>query len=301
MKKFFFCFMFCCMFLSSWGGVSTNTFKGAMVSGKTISTQEALLKGSPSIRLHALSMISQGRVKVPIDDSFLPGLISCATNKNVLLRIITTRILGEKFIEGKKTPNSKVITLLKKLANDSEYTVRFNAVFYGLIKVEVKSDALISFLIDQIEKEREERFYNAVVLTLRKTPERTTKIMDQKIREKDTLPRFEIYKDITGKTPTNSSKYIDQPSSLPMLFVINSKNKDLEKAKKELSVLLEKEGVKYAKPFILKEGSSPVLLLKTCLTKNRLLVEKLFSNPVGNFTLSKKLWVTPSLSNQLIK
>ena len=301
MRKFFFCFIFCCIFSLSWGEVPTNQPKATPVQSKTISTQEMLLKGSSNIRLHALSMISQGKVKVPIDDSFLPGLIACATDKNVLLRITVSRILGEKFIEGKKTPNPKVVELLKKMAKDPEYMVRFNAIFYGLTKLDVKSDALISFLIDQIETEREERFYNAVLLALRKTPEQTIRIMDQKIKEKDTLARFEIYKDVTGKSPINSSKYMDQPSSLPMLFVVNFKGKEIETAKKELSVLLEKEGVEYAKPFILKKGNPPILLLKTCLTKNRLLVEKLFSNPTSKFTLSKKLWLTPALSDQLIK
>jgi hypothetical protein len=261
-----------------------------------------LIIGQPNLRLHALSMISQGKVKGGVDESFLPGLTACATDKIMLLRSVAAHIIGKEFIVGKENPNPKALALLKTLAKDPSSDVRFNAVYYGLTKMKKMPDDVIDLLIDVAAENRAVNIYTAVVSTLTKKEiqPRTKKILDQKIAKNNSIELFEIYEDLTGVNPPNTEKYLNQPSSRPMIFVLKPKTKEVKQAKKELLETLKKLGLKEPDLVASQMETHPFFLLKTLLTKDRIAVEKTFSKN-SSFTLAQKLWATPSLEVQFDK
>jgi len=267
---------------------------------KTISVQEMLIIGQPNMRLHALSMISQGKVKGGIDDSYLPGLTACSKDKIMLLRSVSARIIGKEFVDGKETPNPKALTVLKTLAKDPDADVRFSAVYYGLVKIKKMPNDVVDLLIDIAAENRNVNLYKQVVLALRNVQPQTTKILDQKFAKTNSIKLFEIYEDLTGKPPVQNEKLLNQPSSRPMIFIFKPKGENIDAEKKDLIARLKKTGLREPDLFVSGMGKNQFFLLKTLLTKDRLAVEKNFSKN-ETFKLTQQLWLTPSLEIQFDK
>ena len=88
------------------------------------------------------------------------------------------------------------------------------------------------------------------------------------------------------------------PSSRPKIFIFKGGTGDPEAYKAELAAELKTLGITEPSLSISGVGANHVLLLKTYLTKERLVVEKAFAKD-GTFTLTQEMWLTPELELQI--
>lgn len=270
------------------------------VPKSTITVQEMLVSGPTQLKLHSLAMISQGNIKGDVDESYLPGFTVCAENPALPLRSVTAQLLGQHYVQGKDNPNPEAIDLLVKLAKDESSYVRYNAVYYGLTQIKNKSDAIIDLLIDSAIKDREPGLLDRIEESLKPDQERVAKLLDKKMQEGDDVAYFEIYSALTGHEPSNAEKYLDMPSSRPRLFLFKISGTDSDAYKANLVEALEDAGIKNPNVTISGEDESAVASVRTYITKDRLVVEKEFSdNP--EFKLMQALWLSPELDIQLQK
>lgn len=264
----------------------------------TISIQEMLVIGNSGLRLHSLAMITQGKVKSGVDESFMPGFKACAEDPGTPIRSVAARIMGQELVAGKDNPNPEAVELLMKLAKDESADVRFSAVYYGLSQLKDKPDAVVEMLLDVAASNREHSLYDQIVQSLENSHDQTTRILDRKLKDGDSISIFEIYEDMTGKKPPNSDKYLNMPSSQPRLFIFKGDGDDAEAFKSGLERELKSLGLENPDLFISGVGSNYVLLLKTYLTKDRLAVEKYFATH-DKFKITQDMWLTPELEVQI--
>lgn len=262
----------------------------------TISVQEMLVSGPTQLKMHSLAMISQNNVKGEIDESYLPGLTVCAEDPNDPLRIISAELLGKHFIQGKEEPNPEAVALLIKLAADNSSHVRYNAAYQGLCQINTKSDEILSLLIDLASKDKD--LSGKIAESVKPDVKRVVKILDEKLKEGNNVAAYEVYQELTGEEPPYSEKYLNVPSSLPRLFIFKSAGSDLAKYQADLEKALKAAGID--QPGLSRSGSenNQVILLKTYLTKDRLIVEKDFSKH-PELAFMQSMWLTPQLENQL--
>ncbi|MBN2703786.1 MAG: HEAT repeat domain-containing protein [Pontiellaceae bacterium] len=263
----------------------------------TISVQEMLVSGPTQIKMHSLAMISQNIVN-EIDESYLPGLKACAEDPNDPLRIISAELLGKHFVQGKEKPNPEAVALLIKLAADQSSHVRYNAAYHGLCQIKPKSDEILSLLIDLASRDKEQNLSETIAESVKPDVERVIELLDGKLKEGNNVAAYEVYEELTGKEPPYSDKYSNVPSSLPRLFVFKSTEADLGTFQADLEKALKAAGIE--QPGLSASGSenNQVILLKTYLTKDRLIVEKEFSNH-PELAFMQSMWLTPQLENQL--
>ncbi|MBN2683895.1 MAG: HEAT repeat domain-containing protein [Pontiellaceae bacterium] len=267
-------------------------------SPSSISVQEMLVSGPTQLKMHSLAMISQNNVSGEIDESYLPGLTACAEDPNDPLRIISAELLGKHFVQGKENPNLEAVALLIKLASDKSAHVRYNAAYHGLCQMKTKSDEILSLLIDLASKDKEQNLAAKIAESVKPDVKRVIKMLDEKLKAGNNVAAFEVYKELTGQEPPYSEKYLNVPSSLPRLFVFKADGADLEQFQADLEKALKDAGMD--QPGLTRSGSedNQVILLKTYLTKDRLIVEKEFSNH-PELAFMQSMWLTPQMENQL--
>ena len=265
----------------------------------TISVQEMLVSGPTQLKLHSLAMMTQGNVKGEIDESYLPGLKVCAEDPALPLRSVAAQLLGQHFVEGKKTPNPEALALLIKLANDESDYVSYNAVYYGLSNIQDKSDEIISLLIDIASKATEPGLIERIADSLKPDQTRVIEILNQKLQSSDNIAFFEIYEDLAGKVAPNAEKYLSMPSSRPHLFIFNGDGgKDAESFKSALVKAIKDAGVENPNVSIAGEGENYTVFVKTYITKDYLAVKRAFSND-SEYKISQDMWLTPELEIQV--
>jgi len=270
----------------------------APMGSKIITIQEMLVIGSSGMRLHSLAMITQHKLKGGVNESCLPGFKACSDDLAIPVRSVTAHLLGEHFVAGEETPNPEAVELLIKLAKDKSPDVRYSAVYHGITQIQNKSDEIVELLIDVASTNREQGLYERIVQSLEKNKEQVVQILDKRLAEGDNITIYEIYKDLTGKQPPYAEKYLDMPSSRPLLFIFKDKGDDPETFKAELEKELKANGVESPELSISGFGENHVLLLKTYLTKDRVMVEKAFSNS-EKFRITQQMWLTPALETQI--
>ncbi len=270
----------------------------APVGPKVITIQEMLVIGTSGLRLHSLAMITQHKLKGGVDESCLPGFKACSDDPATPVRSVTARLLGENFVEGKETPNPEAVELLVKLAKDESPDVRYSAVYHGITQIQDKSPEIVELLVDVASTNREQGLYERIVQSLEKNREQVAQILDQKLAEGDNVAIYEIYEDLAGKPPPHAEKYLDMPSSRPHLFIFNGEGDDPETFKAELEKELKAIGLESPELSISGFGENHVLLLKTYLTRDRIAVEKAFSDS-GKFRITQQMWLTPALETQI--
>lgn len=260
----------------------------------TISIQEMLVIGQSTMKLHSLTMISQGKAPGSIDESYLPGFKVCSDDPNIPIRSTTARLLGQYFIIGKETPNPEAVTLLMKLARDEAFDVRYNAVYHSITQIKNKSPEIIELLIDVASTDREPGLIERIALSLEDHREEVAQMLDGKLKEGNSIAIYEIYEDLTGKAPADADKYLDMPSSRPIMFVFKGGGENAEAFKSELEAELRSIGLEDPDLFIPGTGKNYVLMLKTYITRDRIAVEKNFVDH-EKFTLMQTIWLTPDL------
>ncbi len=265
---------------------------------ETISIQEMLVIGPSGLKLHSLAMITQGKAKDGVDESFLPGFKVCTEDSATPVRSLTARLLGQHFVEGKETPNPEAVTLLITLAEDESSDVRYSAVYHGLTQIQNKSPEIVELLIDVAVSNREQRLYERIIQSLEGNREQVVRILDKKLKDGDDIAIYEIYEDLAGKKPAGADKYLDMPSSRPKMFIFKGEENDPEAFQAELEKELKAVGIENPELSISGVGDNYVLLLKTYLTKDRIAVEKSFTDH-GKFKITQDMWLTPELEIQI--
>jgi hypothetical protein len=265
---------------------------------KTITIQEMLVIGSSGMRLHSLAMITQHKLKGGVDESCLPGFKACSSDPATPVRSVTARLLGEYFVEGKETPNPEAVELLVQLAKDKSPDVRYSAVYHGITSIQNKSPQIMELLVDVVSTNREQGLYERIVQSLEKNREQVAQILDKRLAEGDNIAIYEIYEDLTGKPPPHAEKYLNMPSSRPHLFIFKGEGNDPETFKAELEKELKAIGLENPELSISGFGENHVVLLKTHFTKDRIAVEKAFSNS-EKFRITQQMWLTPALETQI--
>jgi len=265
---------------------------------KTISLQEMLVIGQSGMKLHSLAMITQGKAKGGVDESFLPGFKVCSEDSATPVRSVTARLLGQYFVEGKESPNPEAVTLLIKLGQDESSDVRYSAVYHGLTQIQNKSAEIIALLIDIASANREQGLYERIAQSLESNREQVVQILDKKLAESDNIATYEIYEDLAEKKPANADKYLEMPSSRPKMFIFKGGGEDAEAFKADLETELGSIGIEAPELSISGVGENYVLMLKTYLTKDRIAVESAFADP-GKFKITQDMWLTPELEIQI--
>ena len=280
--------------LAQTNALSTNAPSGS----KSISIQEMLVIGNSGMRLHSLAMITQGKAKGGVDESFLPGFKVCTDDPATPVRSVAARIMGQNLVAGLDEPNPEAVELLIKLAHDESADVRYSAVYHGLSQIKDKSDDIIVLLIDVAATNREQGLYERIIQSLENNREQVIQILDKKLKDENTIATYEIYEDLTGKIPGDADKYLEMPSSRPKMFIFKGGGNDAEAFKAELEAELGSLGLETPALFISGVGENYVLLLKTYLTKDRIAVEKTFADH-GSFKITQEMWLTPELEIQI--
>lgn len=270
----------------------------ASAEPKSISIQEMLVIGHSGLKLHSLAMITQGKAKDGVDESFLPGFKVCSDDPATPVRSVTARLLGQYFVEGKETPNPEAVALLVKLAGDESSDVSYSAVYHGLAQIQDKSPEIVELLIDVASSNREQGLYKRIAQSLEDNREQVARILDKKLAEDNNIAIYEIYEDLTGKKPDGAEKYLDMPSSRPKMFIFKGDGNDAEAFKAELEAELASIGIESPDVTVSGVGESYVLLLKTYITKDRIAAEKAFAGE-GKFTITQKMWLSPELEIQI--
>jgi len=262
------------------------------------SVQEMLVSGPTQLKLHSLTMMMQGNIKGEIDDSYLPGLKVCAEDLALPLRSVAAQLLGQHFVEGKKSPNPEALALLIKLANDESPYVRYNAVYYGLSNIQNKSDEIINLLIDIASKSTEPGLIDRIAESLQTDQSRVIDLLNRKLERGNNIAVFEVYEVLAGKQPPNAEKYMNMPSSRPHLFIFNGDGKDAESFKSALVKALKDAGVENPNVSITGPGENYAVFVKTYITKDYLAVKKTFADH-PEFKISQDMWLTPELEIQI--
>jgi len=284
--------------LANVAAAQTDATINAPSAPKTISIQEMLVMGQSGMKLHSLAMLTQGKAKGGIDDSFLPGFTVCADDPATPVRSVTARLVGEHLVAGKENPNPEAIALLKKLAKDNSADVRYSAVYHGLSQINTKSDEVIELLIDVAATNREQGLYERIIESLTNNTEQVTRTLNQKLADGGDIAFYEIYEDFTGQKPTNAEQYLEMPSSRPRMFIFKGDGANADAFKAELEKKLQNAGIKNPELAISGVGENYVLLLKTYLTKDYQIVEKEFPGS-GKFIITQDMWLTPELEIQI--
>lgn len=273
-------------------------FTNAPAGPSSISIQEMLVVGHSGLKLHSLAMITQGKAKNGVDESFLPGFKVCSDDPAIPVRSVAARLIGQHFVEGKETPNPEAVDLLVKLAKDESADVSYSAVYHGLTQIQGKSTEIVELLIDIASTNREQGLYERIIQSLEGNREQVIQILDKRLADGNDIAIYEIYEDLAGTKPTGAEKYLDMPSSRPKMFIFKGGGDDAETFKADLEAELGSIGIENAEASISGVGENYVLLLKTYLTKDRIAVEEHFADH-DKFAVTQAMWLTPELEIQI--
>lgn len=266
-------------------------------ASKGISIQEMLETGPPQLKMHSLAMLSQGH-EGRIDESYLPSFTVCSKDPSAPIRSITARLLGEYFVKDQEAPSPEALNLLMELAHDESSDVRFNAVYYGISQIKIKTDETIAFLVEFAANNREHGMIDRIAESLSDDQNKVVTILDQQLAESDNVVAFEIYEDLTGVVPLHAVQYMNMPSSRPRMFILKGTGDDSETEKTALETELKAIGIINPSVHISGIGKNYVLIVKTYITQEGIAVEKTFSKD-GKFRITQQMWVTPELEIQL--
>lgn len=103
------------------------------------SIKDILIDGPAQMKLHALAMITQGKINDELDESYLEAFEKCISENSVPVKLTIARILSRHYVDNHKTVSQKVIDLLIILSTDENNLVAEAAINEGLIKLDEKN------------------------------------------------------------------------------------------------------------------------------------------------------------------
>ena len=245
---------------------------------QTTSLKEMLATGPAPLKLHAMTILSRESNSGAVDETYLPAFKACASDPDDLVRSMTAKMLGAYYIAGKETANPEAIALLVALARDKSAMVRYNAVYYGLSVLEEKPREVIELLIDTAKEDRDTLMNKRIGAALEKYRKETTEILNEKLRGEKPIAYFEIYESLTGEPAEGSERFMELPSSRPVMFVFAGKGDSADTAKADLEKELKGIGLTNPELSDAGTGTNYILILKTYLTSDRVAVETAFAD-----------------------
>lgn len=259
-----------------------------------LSVDKALAKQNSRMRLSTLKNMSRS----PVDDKYLDSLILCCADPTAPVRSMSTQLICDNFVPKSGMPSMEVLNILTQMAQDVSGQVRFSAVHYGLTQIEQLPDSIFELLVDIASKEKEGALFDFISDKLSNEMSRLVKTLDGKLTGETPVNYYEIYEDLTGFSPPKTERLLDMPSSSPMLFSFFVGQKNPQADKRRLEAELTQAGLSHLDLFITKSDSLYALLLKTRVTRERLLVDHQFaSHP--EFKYLQKMWLTPEQEAQV--
>jgi len=267
-------------------------------AAKGITFQEILVSGPTQIKMHSLIMLSEGNTQEPIDESYLPGLKSCAENPSTPFRSLTARIIGEHLIEGKEEPHPEAVRILTQLAGDKVADVRFNAVYYGLSRIKNKSPEIVELLIDVVATHPGEVLQERIAESLEAYRDQVTDILDEKLKGENSIAYFEIYEELTGREPAQAEKYMDLPSTRPRMFVVQGQGTDKDAIKAALEEELKSIGIENFNIRVHIEGDTFAAMITTYMPRNHKTVRAHFAQH-DDYRITQDMWLSPQLELQV--
>ena len=106
------------------------------------SVKDILMDGPAQMKLHALAMITQGKINDELDESYLEAFEKCISENSVPVKLTIARILSKHYVDNHKTVSQKVIDLLIILSTDENILVAEVAINEGLIKLDEKNNEI---------------------------------------------------------------------------------------------------------------------------------------------------------------
>ena len=103
------------------------------------SIKDILIDGPAQMKLHALAMITQGKINDELDESYLEAFEKCISENSVPVKLTIAKILSRHYVDNHKTVSQKVIDLLIILSTDENNLVAEAAINEGLIKLDEKN------------------------------------------------------------------------------------------------------------------------------------------------------------------
>ncbi|MDZ8117923.1 HEAT repeat domain-containing protein [Pontiella agarivorans] len=271
----------------------------AVTKPHKLSIQGALTFGPTPMKMHALSTITQHRIKGAVDETYLPGFKACAEDTSPAVRSLAAKMLGEYYIQNQPAPNPEALQTLEKLASDPSADVRYNALFSGLTEVVQKSDNLVKQLVDAAAVNREEGLYAKIIESLSKNKDTASAYIEEQLKTGTSIAYYEIYTDLMKKKPADSEQYRDLPSSQPQLFVFTTGKADKELSAVNLKKWVENLGIQSSHVEVSGYAGQRVLLLTTYITRDN---EKVLDNLSGlpaDISYMSKFWLTPKLATDI--
>ena len=103
------------------------------------SVKDMLISGPSPIKLHALAMITQGKINDELDSSYLEAFEKCIEEESIPIKLTIAKILSKNYVADLPSVDPKTIEILLKLSNDENVLVSQTAITEGLMKINSKT------------------------------------------------------------------------------------------------------------------------------------------------------------------
>jgi len=101
-----------------------------------------LINGNSEVRREVLELIRREGIIRIMDDSFIGAFATCAEDEDSIVRGRVATIVGTFWVWEADTANRDAIKLMLRMSHDEDKTVSGNAVYYGLLPLNQKDDAV---------------------------------------------------------------------------------------------------------------------------------------------------------------
>ena len=103
------------------------------------SIKDVLLNGPAAMKLHALAMITQGKINDELDESYLEAFEKCIQEDSIPVKLTIAKILSKYYINESNNTSQKTVALLITLSKDENNLIAETAITEGLMKLNKKN------------------------------------------------------------------------------------------------------------------------------------------------------------------
>ena len=106
------------------------------------SIKDVLLNGPAAMKLHALAMITQGKINDELDESYLEAFEKCIQEDSIPVKLTIAKILSKYYINDSNNISQKTVALLVTLSKDENNLIAETAITEGLMKLDKKNEKI---------------------------------------------------------------------------------------------------------------------------------------------------------------
>ena len=103
------------------------------------SIKDVLLNGPAPMKLHALAMITQGKINDELDESYLDAFEKCIQEDSIPVKLTIAKILSKYYVDDSNNISQKTVSLLIALSKDENNLIAETAITEGLMKLDKKN------------------------------------------------------------------------------------------------------------------------------------------------------------------